>query len=419
MTDYYCDMEADFVDAAGTDNGANVYCGPGGVQAAIRGTAAATALAAGDTLYLKGTAHLTKWVGVGTTNDHAAWACGDVVRDNGGGAVLWAGVIGQSQVGASNKAFLVQLDIGYDFDSINDNKASGISNTTRADTDPTIVTVVCDGISVDTNSGSSAAGQIAFVGVNAAWANDGTQAIFDADGDATYCLFDANMDYLYFENLTCENATSDGIGQSGNPVKCMLINCRLNNNGGSGMGGYFQYTKAFKTQFNSNSATGLYLAWNDTACVACEMIDNGADGWLQYTSGMAVAIGCLAHDNASEQMNHAGAAAGVVAVNCVFDGENDTTSSDGLITEAQSLIIGNRFTHNDGAGKYGLLADPAGYAGYEDYNVFFDNTSTVDTGFRGGANDVNAAEDGYVDRATDDFNIATGKDIRSVAIELD
>ena len=50
MTDYYCDLDEDtHADATGADHAGNEYTGPAGLQAAIRGTGNATALAAGDT----------------------------------------------------------------------------------------------------------------------------------------------------------------------------------------------------------------------------------------------------------------------------------------------------------------------------------------------------------------------------------
>ena len=54
MTDYYCDLAKDFADQTGVDSTGNEYYGPGGLQAAIEGWGAATALAAGDEIFIKG-----------------------------------------------------------------------------------------------------------------------------------------------------------------------------------------------------------------------------------------------------------------------------------------------------------------------------------------------------------------------------
>ena len=52
-TTYYIDPAADFVDRTGLDKVGAELTGPGGFQAALRGTGAATKLAAGDTIVIK------------------------------------------------------------------------------------------------------------------------------------------------------------------------------------------------------------------------------------------------------------------------------------------------------------------------------------------------------------------------------
>jgi len=68
---------------------------------------------------------------------------------------------------------------------------------------------------------------------------------------------------------------------------------------------------------------------------------------------------------------------------------------------------------------YKQLKDADDLAGFEDYNLIYDNTSGIDTGAEGGDNDVLAPSgDGYVDRASGDYNLATGADLYSTGVIL-
>ena len=183
MTDYYCDLSLNFEDididnpsANPSDSpGAFVYTGPGGFQAAIRGTGRANQMLAADTLYLKGTADLSKLVQIVCDNNIGAggqeWLIGDTVADNGGGTT-WIGTICEMEVGGANTTLLTQLTTGTFEDVAN---GDGIQNTTQVETDTIAAQgqITCPGIKTDGVSGGEETGSLKFIGVNADWENDG------------------------------------------------------------------------------------------------------------------------------------------------------------------------------------------------------------------------------------------------------
>lgn len=89
---YYCDMsEGTYADRTGNNNGADVLTGPAGLQAAIRGTGFATALAAGDTLEIKaGTGAEKRLVTIDCNGtDVSNWDLDDRVRNKDGAGDDW------------------------------------------------------------------------------------------------------------------------------------------------------------------------------------------------------------------------------------------------------------------------------------------------------------------------------------------
>lgn len=200
MTAYYCDLGAGtFVDRSGVDGTTNVLTGPAGLQAAIRGTGAATPLAAGDTIYLKGTADLTRllWFDCNAV-DVTGWQIGDPV-ENYDAPKDWSGVIVQLNYGATDR-ILVWLDEGYTYNSVT--TGDGIKNT-AVGADPAYVDPITSrnrvGIEIDTASGTVADGFIKFIGVNSSWVNDGTRFVFTG-GNEDRRGIDVKKNRIWIEN---------------------------------------------------------------------------------------------------------------------------------------------------------------------------------------------------------------------------
>ena len=132
---YYCDLgNATFADSAGTDHVGAEYTGPAGMQAAIRGTGNATALAAGEILYVTGTGDLSRLVQIdcnGYDTTATPWDEGDAVESLDGGAAQWSGVVVEAGVGAVADTILVWMTAGKDATYIT--VAYGINNTTKSE----------------------------------------------------------------------------------------------------------------------------------------------------------------------------------------------------------------------------------------------------------------------------------------------
>ena len=222
MTAYYCDLgEGTFADRDGTDSGANVLTGPAGVQAIIRATGNAVAggagLTAGDTLYYKGIADLTRYVRIICDKDVSALPLGEAVRNDTGDGDDWTGVIVQRDVLGANTDLLVWLASGKDNGDIN--AGDGIEQSDEGDS-AGIVNSTTDFIRIDTNSGTETA-RMRFMGCKSDYTitdvedpgnTEDYQATFDGGvgNDAALCLFVANsVDYVDIFNTTLRRASSN------------------------------------------------------------------------------------------------------------------------------------------------------------------------------------------------------------------
>lgn len=414
MTTYYCDLAADFVDRSGVDSTTNVLTGPGGFQNKIRGIGSASALAAGDTLLLKGTAPEKRFVKLTCGKDVTGWTIGDVVRDNGGGAVIWQGLLCQTNVGAANTVITVQLDSSYQYSTVN--TANGIQNTTHADS-TTLSAKACQGILIDTNSGSSGS-PITLIGVNASWMEDGTLAILNGGSAATNGISSIAKAQYVVRNLRATATT--GAGFSSASVVSMLWlfrKCKADSCGGGGFAGYWYDTTFEECVASANTGFGIvaYRGGSIQFCVATGNSDQAILCWATTTP----VIGCVSYGNTAYNYYFQ---AGGPFINCVSYGGTGVAQFN---PTNGAIIVGCRIVGSSG---YGLT----GTSGFtypvvrETRNVFYGNatsdlryiTSAV-TSYGDGANHISdPADDGMVDSDHGDFNVATGKELRSEAIDL-
>ena len=275
-------------------------------------------------------------------------------------------------------------------------------------------------IDFDTNAGSTAAGHILFVGCHADGTANGGQFTLDANSASAHCVsYTSTSNYVHFQNFTFENATGDGLYENGGaPANWILEDCTIRNNGGHGIGNRLSSTIIIRCRIEGNTTNGISLLYSSKVAF-CEIRNNGGVGLGTHENYFAlIYVGNVIAANSGDQAQLGN---GGLAMNNVIDGENDTTSGHGLVVMSNAnLVLGNRFTHNDGAGKRGIEVTLAAGGGYEDHNAFFDNTTDKDSGMHhGGNDDTTLADDGYVDRANADYNVKSGADLRSVAIDLD
>ena len=429
MTDYYCELGEDFNDERGDDpSGAIAYTGPGGFQAAIRGTGQATALAAGDTIYLQGTADLSKLVLLDCGKDISGWALEDIVVDDNGG-MTWGGVICEVSVAADNTYILVQLnndstEINYDDIDIGD----GINNLSQPDT-TSLVSKACPGIQLADVNGDTTDGSIKYIGVNADWVQDyTTQAVLDGNSQAAGCLSDANdVDYYILENITFTLAAGDGLSMGTTFQSEYLILRRCIALSNTGMGFHLfqtEYPTLIECIAKSNTSDGIRPAEN-ARIIFCRSEDNSYGLQLRGGSGNFI-YGNAFIANTLKGIEMRSASHG----NCVIGNVIDQVSGNSGIGANNpsniELVLCNRITNVPDT-YYGIDWGTSGVydAFIEDWNVFYNPAATGDLrNVTSGRNSYGIesnhltnpdGDDGY---AVGTFNVADGKAHDSTEINL-
>lgn len=398
MTDYYLDPEKAYSDATGLDTAGNEYTGPAGLQAAIRGTGNATALVAGDTLYIKaGTGDLSRLVIIDcNATSVTAWGIGDVVHNKDAGST-WQGVVVETNSGGflgANDLALVWLDSGYDKDDIliaegvtNDDAGGGANDPT--DVDP-LAAVSAPGIVIDNNSGDPDE-PISLVGVNASWVEDGTLAVLDANDIATYNVDTAGTDYLHFRNIHGAGAASHGwTCTAGSTIYSHWENCIASGSGGDGFGGGtagFLYSTFHRCKAYDIAGTyGFYTLYSGLShCIAY----NCATGFYPYIGGGMA--GCAAFSCTTGIRT----GQGTVLYNCLAD---DNTTGISIFVAGTSLV-GCRVTNNTTGigGSDAVWYEKYCFYGGNTANWTYDNgEDTVDGESTRTISDV-AADIGYID----------------------
>lgn len=384
---YYCDLDSDYTDATGTDKIGNEYTGVGGLQAAIRGTGNASAMAAGDTLWVKGDGSLGRLMLIVGGKDISGWGLADEVRDNGGGGVLWSGVVCQVNVGAVNTTILVECDSAYTRTTVEANKASGINNTTAADT-TTITSTACNGIVIDTGAdGSAAAGHIKIFGVKSDWSEGvGSTdycATLDAQGIATNCIVTVGTnDRWWLKNTILDSSVGDIV--SGNTIN---DDWRFS---------YSIFQNAGDNGFRSNRFLRGIFTW-------CVFQNNTSQG--MENGGAHAILNCIFRGNGGAGAQLTGA----IVANSIFSGNTGYNvylgtgtqitgcTIDGSITShgavmgaaANTTIRHCRISNN---ALYGIQLDNANDEAHEeDFNVLFNNDSGERLNIAAGANSATAA----------------------------
>ena len=410
MTTYYCDLDQAFADKSGADNSGNQLLGPGGFQAAARGTGAATALVAGDTLYVFGAyGDVYQLVRLTAGKDVSPWTIGDSVEDNNGGGE-WTGTLAETNVGADNTVILVQLIGNKSEDDIT--LGSGINNTSAVDT-TTLGTKDTDGIKVDTNSGDPSAGTpISVIGVNASWVEDGTRALLDCDSIATNGILFDNIDGWIFENFEVANAVGDGIlPATDNVYYHSFLNCYVHDCGGDGWAqstaGSKRFTYCIWTNcYSTNNVNGWDFP-SSGQMAGCSGNDNSARG-VVTALGLSLRD-CMFNDNTDDGLH---LYYGSSVHNCIMDGN----TGDGIYaSHGPNLVMASRITNN---GAYGINASSALI--WAPFNYVNGNTSgrtngsIIDTTWKGVETVLPAthltakAAYGYMDRANGDWTLKVG-----------
>jgi len=303
----------------------------------------------------------------------------------------------------------------------------GINNTTKSEIG-TILTagdVTCVGIELDTNAGDRTTGHINVIGCDTDWTPRGNQAIFDGGGDATNCMLFKGKERWNFGYITFQNAFDDGVTTDGQACDWPIFrHCKFVSNGALGidMNGDMVALKLIRCVMASNDGAGANLNKTPGTAAFCKFRDNAGRG-VDYATWWTF-FACLFYENEADNLE---IRSRNNIINCVFDGA--LNGSDGITqagdTDSGNIILASRITNNTGYGfsMFSAVDD----SNIEDWNVFYGNTSgDLENSLSGkhsygdGAEHLSdPSDDGYVDSSNSDFNVATGKELRSVAIDLD
>ena len=286
-------------------------------------------------------------------------------------------------------------------------------------------TVYCRGtqtlgavIDVDTNSGDTTSGNIHFIGCDAGGTARAGQFTLDGDEAVANALLFGAVNYITIENFTIVDTTNDGIDFGSALVTYVdFIKCIAESCGGCGFMLYKSYyCKVISCIARNNDDEGFYYPYINVYFINCLAYGNGGFGFCNIYN-YNVLYGCLAYENGDDGFHFSHRSN--CMINCVSADNNTGATGSGLriIAGGNQLIINCRFTNND---SYGIEMDAAvDDSNYEDYNVFYDNDDNPRLNINSGLNsDDNPADNGFVDSATDDYNVKTGAEIRSTAIKL-
>ncbi len=395
----------------GADNSGNEWQGPAGFQEAL------DTVGAGDIVFVKGgTCDLGRLVSM-TVNDTTGWAAGDAVQNDNlaGGAPGddWTGIIYEVTDGTN---VIIETSTSHTIDDIN--TADGIDNVTQVDQE-TISAVSVDGLQVDGTTGTNSA-QIIFTGTNGSWVNDGTKPILDggsATTKATNCLYIDGPDYYRFENFQITDASGDGLSTNGAVTQdyWIVINCDFDNCGGDGADVEDMDRSLYiGCKFFSNTGNGCDTLGSLSNFIWCSFYNNTGNGIEKGTDDSQMFYGCIIHNNAGSY--GAFLDAEIKIINCVIDG--NTTGLRISSSIGGSIVLSNRITNNTtGANMSG--PHPLGWNLFDTNGTDTSGANLIILEYKGDA-DTNEydpdADDGYNDRANDDFNL---KDSRTFTGETE
>lgn len=439
MAAYYCDLDqGTYADATGADHAGNEYTGPAGFQAAIRGTGNATALAAGDELYIQaGTGDASRLVLIDCNGTSVInWGLNDRVQDDDNAGGSWTGRVVETNtlgfLGADDLA-LVWLDAGLDEDDIIlaegvDNLDAGGGAGDPVEVDP-LAAKSTPGIQNDNNAGDVITGHIRIIGVDAAWAvadpdagdSLNYQAVVDGGGKAANGFTTAGAyDRFWVENITFQNMASSGMAFSvGISNFWRIKHCLLQNNGAYGLdaGTQLRYSLIDRSILRGNTSGGARRCPIGTIFAWCDISGNSGAGIHEIYSPTAV-YNCLIYENAGDGLGTF-SGDGYFILGNVFDGNGDGGVASGILLTAGenfAVVLANRITNNT---DHGIEQTDAATeeSNFEDYNVFDSNANgdlqTIAGGFRSYGDHANhiadPADDGY-DAAGDHYEVTAGKE---------
>lgn len=411
MATYYVDLSGTWAVAqTGADHVGAEWQGPAGAQEAF------DTVGVDDIVYYVGTADLGRLVTL-TVNDTTSWAAGDDLQNNnlGGGSPGddWSSAVLYEVTDGTH--IIMEMQPGETIDDID--LADGVDNTTQVDQETCSVKEVL-GIQADGTDGADG-DEIFQLGCNGSWVEDGTLVVFDGGSTATKatnCIYINGIDYYQWRNIRCTDASGDGLlsNSAGVQDHHILSNCEFDNNGGAGANvEEMEYVSVNNSKFHTNGSHGLNNPHLSSKWDSCVFYNNTGSGVNQGTDTDRVYFAhCIAHNNTGEYGIKLDTEC--ITVHCIADGQVTGIRHAGAIG---GLTHYCRLTNCSSRGLVILGSHVAAW------NSFYANVTDDILGgrvlFYNGA-DTNLydpdADDGYNDRANDDFNL---KDSRSYTGETE
>jgi hypothetical protein len=240
---------------------------------------------------------------------------------------------------------------------------------------------------------------IRVIGVNASGVDDGTLAIWDADSAATNVLTKTGSNYWHFENIRFTGAVSYAFAGSSDQYN-RFINCQFDNNGNYVINSS-SYLVIRNCLFINNSSRAMTISYSFIKNSA--FIGNGTTFVTVFTGLSSVMENCLLHDN------HSGVwlqAPYVSIVGCVLDGH---LNNEAVRCTSNSWLMNTKITNHAAAnavtGDWSLRVENCNF-----YNPLATNDISA-PGFEIDKYTLltgDNPDDGYNDRAADDFNPKDG-----------
>lgn len=401
MANRYVDLSGDWEAAqTGADHVGNEWKGPYGLQEA------GDTVAAGDTVYVKGTADMRRLcvLNLGKDISAAGWVVGDTVKDNNTG-LEWEGVYAEN---VDANSIVVELIAGDVYGDIT--IANGINNITQVDTTTITSKEATFQLAFDTTPGILAS-MINYIGVNAVWADDGTRCKLDGFGTNGAAMYLLSVTTAFIQLKNIEFDDSDYIGVNVGAASCLLINVYVHDCDSYGINSTVnQKGMFFECVAKNNGGGGFYVNTSLIRMFGCVAIGNTGDGIR--SGGDSLFVACIVHNNSGDGIDCAYRSH---MINCVIDGNG----ARGTKLESDSgLVFGCRFTNN---GTYGMESyNGAVVWGY--YNFLLNNTTAAYNEIAGSriekTGSLVAGTEGYNDRGNDDFNLTTAATLRRTEIAL-
>jgi len=262
---------------------------------------------------------------------------------------------------------------------------------------------------------------IKFIGCNASGVVDGTRYVIDSN-NGSYTGFGASgIDWIWVENVEVKRQNGKWGFNFYSSDYSVLINCIAHDGTAQGFDvvagnrGLLLGCQAYNSR-HGFEVQGTH-AYKVIGCVAH---DNTQHGFK--IGGEQTLAGCLAYSNGDS--NYCIASSNVsLLLNCVSD---DASDHGVFCDRGEVVLIGCRVTNNgsDGTG-YGVEVN-AGEFALAGWSFFSGNQDGVSNGayytlpYRDDSdtNETSGTE-GYVDRASGDYNLTSAATLRSVAIEID